>query len=239
MPGREAVSRRIAPALCIVSLAGVFATVAAPLNAQHSWSYGIRKIGLLNAGEGVLWPPAHQQDSAADALRSGAPPGLVTAEAVLESAVYDNANRKIGAVKKVFIDPQSGRVERIGIKLEADQSHETHSVAWNQFRVMRRADADLALILDDSARSAVRLAGERAEIDAARLSARQIRAVQQQLKARGHPVGDISGEWNQQTESAIRNFQKAQGIPVSGRLNEQTVKRLGLDADEFRPRQPS
>jgi len=81
------------------------------------------------------------------------------------------------------------------------------------------------------------LARERSAIDTAQLSARQIQEVQQQLEVYGHDVGEINGHWNQQTQSAIRNFQKAQGIEVTGQLDDQTIKRLGLDTDAFRPEQ--
>ena len=83
------------------------------------------------------------------------------------------------------------------------------------------------------------LARERSAIEAAHLSARQIREVQQQLEVYGHDVGEINGQWNQQTQSAIRNFQKAQGIQVSGQLDARTITRLGLDTDDFRPQEPT
>jgi hypothetical protein len=71
------------------------------------------------------------------------------------------------------------------------------------------------------------------------LNTRQIREVQQQLNAHGHQVGEINGQWNPQTEVAMRNFQRSQGIQVSGQLDEKTVERLGLNVDNFRPQERS
>lgn len=50
----------------------------------------------------------------------------------------------------------------------------------------------------------------------------QIRDVQKQLKDEGYYQGAIDGQMGQQTHMAIREFQKARGLPETGQLDEPT-----------------
>lgn len=62
-----------------------------------------------------------------------------------------------------------------------------------------------------------------------------IRAVQQALSEQGHDAGPIDGIMGPQTESALEEFQQAQGLDGDGQLNAQTLSALGLEreASEF------
>lgn len=164
---------------------------------------------------------------------SAAMQSLITAESVLDSNVYDNNNSKIGEVENLFVNPQTGRIERVGIQFETDATDRDreYSVTWDQFRVMRRDGGELALIMDPAVVQRVRQAGD---IGSAQLSTQQIRQVQQQLNAKGFSAGDVNGQWNQETQRAVRSFQQMQGLQATGQLNEQTLNQLGLDADAFR-----
>jgi sporulation protein YlmC with PRC-barrel domain len=71
------------------------------------------------------------------------------------------------------------------------------------------------------------------------MSTDQIRKIQQQLNKEGFHAGSVDGQWNSQTESAIRNFQESKGLQASGQLDERTLDALGLDADEFGAREQS
>lgn len=51
-------------------------------------------------------------------------------------------------------------------------------------------------------------------------------AVQTQLKAMGYYEGEVDGQTGSQTAAAIRRFQIAQRLKVTGRLDPQTLKRL-------------
>lgn len=66
------------------------------------------------------------------------------------------------------------------------------------------------------------------------MSPEQIRKVQQQLNKEGFHAGEVDGQWNSQTENAIKNFQGSKGIQATGQLDQQTLNELGLEADEFR-----
>jgi peptidoglycan hydrolase-like protein with peptidoglycan-binding domain len=56
----------------------------------------------------------------------------------------------------------------------------------------------------------------------------QIRQAQMELNKRGFNAGPQDGVWGPETESAIRGFQKSKGLEVTGRLNDRTMKELGV-----------
>lgn len=60
------------------------------------------------------------------------------------------------------------------------------------------------------------------------LSKDNVKPVQERLKAEGVCAGPVDGELNAQTEAALRQYQEKQGIPVSGAVDEETVKQLQL-----------
>ena len=73
-------------------------------------------------------------------------------------------------------------------------------------------------------------AGERSASAGAsgRYSAATIRKAQETLNARGYKAGPPTGEMNAATGSALRSFQKSEGLKVTGRLNPRTLKHLGM-----------
>jgi peptidoglycan hydrolase-like protein with peptidoglycan-binding domain len=58
----------------------------------------------------------------------------------------------------------------------------------------------------------------------------QIQLVQERLRAEGFNPGPVNGVLNAQNEAAIRQYQQKQGIPVSGALDEATLRELQLPA---------
>jgi Putative peptidoglycan binding domain len=60
----------------------------------------------------------------------------------------------------------------------------------------------------------------------------QIAAVQEMLKTRGLYRGEINGEENNETAAAITRFQVRSGIEVTGELNEETLRSLGIEAPQ-------
>jgi Putative peptidoglycan binding domain len=60
-----------------------------------------------------------------------------------------------------------------------------------------------------------------------------VRRIQEALDQAGHDVGPIDGQWGPQTESALREFQEAQGMEATGEPDEETLTALGLPADEL------
>ena len=57
----------------------------------------------------------------------------------------------------------------------------------------------------------------------------QIREAQSQLKARGYHSGSVDGIMGPQTVSALRRYQAANGLTVTGKADPQTLESLGAN----------
>jgi peptidoglycan hydrolase-like protein with peptidoglycan-binding domain len=68
-----------------------------------------------------------------------------------------------------------------------------------------------------------------------------IRQVQRKLRGLGYFAGVVDGEWGPQTEAALRDFQQAHDIQVTGRLDDKTLDELGIvyTTGEISSRNPS
>ena len=53
-----------------------------------------------------------------------------------------------------------------------------------------------------------------------------VRGVQQKLKDAGYDPGNIDGKMGPQTKAALKQFQQAQNLPATGRLDSQTMAAL-------------
>lgn len=60
----------------------------------------------------------------------------------------------------------------------------------------------------------------------------EVRSVQQNLKDNGYYNGNVDGLMGPQTREAIRKYQKAESLPVTGRLDSQTAGKLGVKGTE-------
>lgn len=72
--------------------------------------------------------------------------------------------------------------------------------------------------------SATASQGSRSQLSA------QITQVQQALKSKGYDPGTTDGVMGTQTQEALRKFQKANGLPVTGMVDSQTAKALGISS---------
>ena len=61
------------------------------------------------------------------------------------------------------------------------------------------------------------------------LSTEQVRQVQTRLNQMGYYSGNIDGVWGSDTQSALRNFQQSKNLQVTGQLNDQTARALGVE----------
>ncbi len=61
-------------------------------------------------------------------------------------------------------------------------------------------------------------------------SSSTVRDVQQALQDKGYDVGPIDGVMGARTQSALRQYQQQQGMTVSGRLDQQTLSGLNVQA---------
>jgi hypothetical protein len=65
------------------------------------------------------------------------------------------------------------------------------------------------------------------------LSRSEVREVQQALDKDGFKAGPTDGRWGKETASAVKQFQQSKQLNATGKLDEQTVADLGLDASKF------
>jgi hypothetical protein len=63
---------------------------------------------------------------------------------------------------------------------------------------------------------------------AANASPADVRKAQEALTANGHNPGSISGVMDAKTQEALRDFQRANKLPVTGVLDQQTAQKLGI-----------
>ncbi len=57
----------------------------------------------------------------------------------------------------------------------------------------------------------------------------QVRKTQQQLRIRGYQAGSADGIMGPQTISALRRYQSANGLTVTGKVDLDTLDSLGID----------
>lgn len=60
------------------------------------------------------------------------------------------------------------------------------------------------------------------------LSPALVRQAQQTLNSLGYDVGEVKGDWNNRTASALKQFQKANGLEPVGKFTFSTIQALGL-----------
>src|SRR5918996_1456398 len=60
-------------------------------------------------------------------------------------------------------------------------------------------------------------------------SSDNIKKAKEALKAKGHNPGDIDGNMDAKTQQALRDFQKANQLPVTGNLDQRTAEKLGVN----------
>ncbi|HET9597528.1 MAG TPA: peptidoglycan-binding domain-containing protein [Anaeromyxobacteraceae bacterium] len=73
-----------------------------------------------------------------------------------------------------------------------------------------------------------------AVIQPSELSNEQVRTVQRSLSERGFAV-DPSGTFDDRTQTALMDFQRARGLPATGNLNNPTIEALGIDPRDVMP----
>jgi Putative peptidoglycan binding domain len=66
----------------------------------------------------------------------------------------------------------------------------------------------------------------------ASVTADDIKKAKEALKAKGHSPGPIDGVLDGKTQQALRDFQKANKLPVTGVLDAQTAEKLGVNLKE-------
>lgn len=88
--------------------------------------------------------------------------------------------------------------------------------------------------LDDKTVSALDVQLDQASMhyDVQDLKPENIRAVQRNLNQKGFDAGAVDGIWDDETRSALRNFQKSQSMKQTGSLDRKTATALGVQFTE-------
>ena len=56
-----------------------------------------------------------------------------------------------------------------------------------------------------------------------------VKSVQQALKDKGNDPGPIDGHMGHKTEAAVKDFQKANGLKETGKVDKETADKLGIE----------
>jgi carboxyl-terminal processing protease len=59
-------------------------------------------------------------------------------------------------------------------------------------------------------------------------SPEDVKRAKEALRAQGHNPGSIDGNMDSRTQQALRDFQRANKLPVTGVLDQQTAAKLGV-----------
>ncbi len=60
-----------------------------------------------------------------------------------------------------------------------------------------------------------------------------LRAVQDRLHAQGAYAGAVDGNWGQDSQTALQQFQQSHGLQSTGQINAATAQALGLDPSQL------
>jgi peptidoglycan hydrolase-like protein with peptidoglycan-binding domain len=60
------------------------------------------------------------------------------------------------------------------------------------------------------------------------MSTDEINKVKEALKAQGHNPGPMNGKLDAETQQALRQFQQANNLPVTGTIDSATAAKLGV-----------
>src|ERR1700756_2022950 len=69
------------------------------------------------------------------------------------------------------------------------------------------------------------------------LADEQTRAIQERLREQGFYYGEVDGRGGDETSAAIRRYQIRHGLRVTGQVDDETLRSLGMTGDENARRQ--
>ena len=136
----------------VIAVAGALSLGAAPVWAQES-------DGRSQSGQSAQQSQSGRNSQAQQ--RPGMSQNLISAETFRDQKVVDAQNREIGTITGLFIDPQSGRVQRANIEFSTSMFGADHkySVDWNKLKVNRQGN-EVVVRMDESVVRRVQQAGK-------------------------------------------------------------------------------
>ena len=179
-----------------------------------------RTVVALLAGFTMLVPSSL-------AMAASAPPATdVSIDAkVLNNAKVERNGKHIGTVQRVMVNPTTGRISHVDILMTEGQSR-TISVPWSGVKLFQDNGGDMVVSLSSRAAAEASPSADPRIASVPRPVTDVVRDAQQALRERGYYRGVVDGVVGPITEAAVRGFQRDQNLPVTGRLDTQTVQNL-------------
>ncbi|MEZ5776737.1 MAG: peptidoglycan-binding protein [Paracoccaceae bacterium] len=115
------------------------------------------------------------------------------------------------------------------VRLNTADSYRGYLRAYPQGAFVEEAQQRIAELTADAGQAEEISRAERAEA-ALGLNPAVSRVLEQRLAALGLKPGPVDGVFDKDTRRAIRRYQRARSLPVTGYLNQQTVARLLVDS---------
>jgi len=74
---------------------------------------------------------------------------LISTDKVAGASVVDNQNKDVGDIESIFVDPQSGKIQRVDIDFNTGTG-KTYSVKWDDLNVTQKDNGDVVARVDQS-----------------------------------------------------------------------------------------
>jgi sporulation protein YlmC with PRC-barrel domain len=128
----------------------------------------IALTGVLSLGAAPVW--AQQSNKSAqksESRQQNMNSGLIAAEDLKGHRVVDSQNKEVGKIQNLFIDPNTGKVQRADIDFSIG-NNETYSVTWDKLKVKEQAkekgkEKQIVVTVDDSIVKRMQQAEKRGE----------------------------------------------------------------------------
>ena len=83
---------------------------------------------------------------------------------------------------------------------------------------------------DEAQQNAASSQQNKQEQTASAQNAETVRKVQEALNEKGYNVGPVDGKWGTKSKQAMKKFQKSEGIQANGKIDTQTLAKLGVSS---------
>ena len=107
-----------------------------------------------------LWAQISETSKSAKSTNAAHNDRMISADKLQGAKVVDNQNKDVGKIKQIFVDPQSGRVQRADVDFSTGTG-DTYSVTWKELHVTRNDNGDVVAKIDQSVIRRVQQANDR------------------------------------------------------------------------------
>jgi peptidoglycan hydrolase-like protein with peptidoglycan-binding domain len=149
----------------------------------------------------------------------------MVAPAVAQTTTTDKVENKMERAK----DKAEDKAERAADKAESKTEKLKDKAVETKDKIKEKAVEAKDKIKEKTGQAKDKLEGKKDQLEA-KGERNDVRAAQQALRDKGFDPGPIDGIHGPRTSAAVRNYQKAEGLTATGRLDEQTRDRLNVHA---------